>query len=302
MIKSLTVINHLNDSIELELMHPEKSGFIVQQIDGLGPTKANVNTTELSGMDGAIFNSSKLLSRNIVLDLKFLDKGDVEEIRLKSYRYFPVKKRIDLIIKTNNRTCRTFGYVETNEVNIFSKEVTTQLSIICPDPYFYAIDPSIVYLAGIHPVFEFPFSNESLVTKLLEFSQIDLTTITNIEYEGEASVGILIHIHALGVAENITFYNEYTLETMVLDTDKLESMLVDGGIKSGDDIFINTVVGKKSAVILRDGEYINILNALTKDSDWFQLSKGPNVIGFISETGADNLQISIQYDTLYEGV
>ena len=306
MIHKIEITNHLGQSVELELMFPEKSGFIVQRIDGLGPAKANINNTELAGMDGAIFNSSRLLSRNIVLDIKFLPGSTIEDTRLKSYKYFPTKNRVELKITSNTRVCKTFGYVESNEVNIFSNAVYTQISIICPDPYFYAIDPSVVYLAGIHSVFEFPFSNESLVSPLLEFSQIDLTTINNVEYTGEISVGMLIHIHALGVAENITLYNEFTLETMEIDTDKLLLMIggegVTDGIIAGDDIFINTVIGKKSAILLREGVYYNILNALNKDADWFQLSKGPNVIGFICDAGADNLQIKIEHETLYEGV
>ena len=58
MIKSITVKNYLNDQITLELTRPEKSGFIVESIDGLGPAKANINVTDISTNDGGIFNSS----------------------------------------------------------------------------------------------------------------------------------------------------------------------------------------------------------------------------------------------------
>ena len=56
MIKSITVKNYLNDQITLELTRPEKSGFIVESIDGLGPAKANINVTDISTNDGGIFN------------------------------------------------------------------------------------------------------------------------------------------------------------------------------------------------------------------------------------------------------
>lgn len=42
MIKSVTVVNHLGESLKLDLASPEKSGFIVKSIEGLGPVKATV--------------------------------------------------------------------------------------------------------------------------------------------------------------------------------------------------------------------------------------------------------------------
>ena len=51
MIKSITVINPKGESLELDLFHPEKSGLIVKSITGLGPPKANINSTELARAD-----------------------------------------------------------------------------------------------------------------------------------------------------------------------------------------------------------------------------------------------------------
>lgn len=44
MIKSVTVVNHLGESLKLDLASPEKSGFIAKSMEGLGPVKATVNT------------------------------------------------------------------------------------------------------------------------------------------------------------------------------------------------------------------------------------------------------------------
>ena len=35
MIKSVTVVNHLGESLKLDLASPEKSGFIVKSIEGI---------------------------------------------------------------------------------------------------------------------------------------------------------------------------------------------------------------------------------------------------------------------------
>ena len=90
MIKSITATNYLGESIKMELARPEKSGFIVHSISGLGPGKAYINTTEVSTDDGGLFNSARLPSRNIVLGLMFMWKDSIEEARHRSYKYFPL--------------------------------------------------------------------------------------------------------------------------------------------------------------------------------------------------------------------
>ena len=60
MIKSVTITNHLDESIKLDLFNPEESGFIIKNIEGLGPVKANINFKELATNDGSIDNSTRL--------------------------------------------------------------------------------------------------------------------------------------------------------------------------------------------------------------------------------------------------
>ena len=97
MIKSITVTNHRGESIKLELTRPEKSGFIVLNAEGLvEPVKANINTSKVAATDGALYNSAYLDVRDITLELQYLESADetAEDIRLKSYKYFPEKRRI----------------------------------------------------------------------------------------------------------------------------------------------------------------------------------------------------------------
>lgn len=142
MIKSVTVVNYLGESFKMELMRPEESGFIIQSITGIGPVKANINNTELSTGDGAVYNSSRLTVRNIIFKLCFLPNPTIEHTRQKSYKYFPVKKPIKLIFETDNRVSECSGYVESNEPDIFSKSVNIgdQISQIIGIFYPYRID------------------------------------------------------------------------------------------------------------------------------------------------------------------
>ena len=303
MIKSITATNYLGESIKMELARPEKSGFIVTSITGLGPGKAYVNTTEVSTDDGGLFNSARLPSRNIVLSLIFMWKDSIEEARHRSYKYFPLKKKVKLLIETDTRTAEIEGYVDSNEPNIFSKLQGSDISIICPNPYFYSVedDQSEVVFSGTEFAFEFPFSNESLTENMIELSITRSVAEQVVTYTGDAEIGVTITINVLAPATNITIYNTGTREVMRIDTDKLEAF-TGSALQSGDEITICTVKKRKSITLLRSGKTTNILNCLDRNPDWFSLAKGDNVFAFTAESGANDLQFRITHQVIYEGV
>lgn len=307
MIYSIVVTNYLGDRIKLELGKPDVSGFLIKSITGLGPAKANVNTTEVSTNDGSLFNSARLSQRNIVLDMVFINTvygESIEDLRQKSYKYFPLKKSVELTIETDNRYVKTTGYVESNEPNIFSSQEGTQISIICPDPYFYSAGEdgnNVTNFYSIDPMFEFPFSNESLDEPLLVFGEIQIKTEGVITYHGDSEIGVMIYIHAIGPATNINTYNTETREVMRINTEKI-SLLTGKGIVASDDIVINTAKGEKSITLIREGVSYNILNCLDKNTDWFTLAKGDNIFAFTADSGVTNLQFRVENKVIYEGV
>lgn len=305
MIKSVTVKNYLGEWVKIDLADDDpEHGLLIKSIEGLGPVKANINTTNLATNDGSLFNSARLDERNIVLQLYFQESPRIEDARQRTYKYFPIKKRLEFLIETDNRFVSAKGYVESNEPDIFSDQESNQISIICPDPYFYSAGEkgtNVTIFYGVEPLFEFPFENDSLEEDLIEFGSIENQTERTVYYEGDAEIGITITIHAVGEARHIAIYNIGTKEVMRIDTDKLAA-LSGSGIVAGDDIIISTVRGEKSIQLLRGGTYTNVLNCLDKGSDWFQLSKGDNIFAYVAEYGSENLQFKIENRIVYEGV
>lgn len=305
MIKSVTITNYLGESVKIELGEGDpEHGMIIQNITGLGPPNANVSMTELATMDGSLYNSARVEKRNIVISMLFTFAPTVEDSRQRTYKYFPIKKPLTFLIETDNRIVETVGYVETNQPDIFSKDESNEISLVCDDPYFYSAGENgtnVTVFFGIEPLFEFVFSNESLTEPLIEFGSIENETEKTVYYDGDSEIGILINIHALGEAGDITIYNTGTREVMKIDVDKIESM-TGNGIIEGDDIIISTVRGNKRVGLLRNGIYTNILNALDKDSDWFQLTKGENIFAYTAEYGWENLQFRIENRVIYEGI
>lgn len=304
MIKSVTVTNYLGDKMVLDLFNPKISGFAVEDITGLGPAKATINTTEVPTDDGSLYNSSRLNERNIVMSLRFDWIPLIEDARHKTYKYFPLKKKLNLVFETDRRIVQTDGYVESNEPDIFSNAEGCTISIICPDPGFYPYGDDAITRTPFHvitPLFEFPFENDSLTEPMLEFGNIEKYVARSIWYDGDEEVGIKLILHALGSVRNLTFRNARTREVMRLDTDKLQK-LTGQGFVAGDDIIISTVRGEKGATLIRNGVSTNILNCISRDADWFKLAKGENVFTYEAEDGRDNLQITIENRTIYAGV
>lgn len=304
MIYSVTVTNYVGDSWEIELANPKKYGIAITDITGIDAVSADIYDQEMASSDGSIYTSSRAKKRNIVISAKLLPVDTVEKVRHLLYKMFPVKRSTTLRFKTETRVCEIDGYVESNAHVIFKDQVTVQISIICPYPYFHSAGndgENITYFYGTEPMFEFPFSNESLDDNLIEFGSIVNKKENVITYGGDEDVGVTIRIDAFGEAGSITIYNVLTRESLHLDNEKLKTM-TGSGIKQGDEIIISTVKNNKYIQLLRDGKYTNILNCLDRDSDWILLSNGDNVFAYEADSGADNLQFRIENDILYTGV
>ena len=310
MINAITVINYLGRMLTLELAAPEKSGLWVKSVTGIGSGKAAINVTNMASNDGSLFNSARAETRNIVLTLGMYDiniedsEWSIEKARLLTYDYFPKKRAVTLIFHTDIRDLYIDGYVESNEPDIFNKEETAAISIICPDPNFYEANGGHdVNLAQIVDNFEFPYSNESLSENLTEFGLIQIgVSKASVPYYGDIETGMHFRIRFFGHVEGLRLYNLQTGAKIVIDDSKLDSEEFPNGIIAGDIIDIHTVRGNKSATITREGATYNIMNSLGMDPVWFQLYPGSNLFGFHADVGLEFIDISISFEEAYEGV
>lgn len=306
MIKSISVTNFRDETILLELDNPYGHGLVVESVTGLGPAKANINTTELATSDGSIYNSARVTSRNIVITFRFLPDSEtqlIETVRQRTYKYFPLKKPITLTVETDHRIGVIQGYVESNEPDIFQKEEKAQVSIVCPSPYFYVPDSTIT-LNGVESSFYFPFSNESLTEDHLIFGNIVSSISTEYIYDGDIDSGVIFHIHTVDNVEDILLYNMATRERMNITTGVIGSITNDGNehLISGDDVYLSTISGDRYIYLVRGGKQYNILPALPKMTDWIRIIKGSNVFGYTANFGKSDTIIEVFTNVLYEGM
>ena len=319
MIKLLEVYNQYGDHLVFDFNDPCKTGLILTKIDGLGPGKASINTIELATTDGAIFNSARVGARNIVLTLLFDLDHNAEDMRLLTYRFFSLKHQVKLKITTDTRISNIEGYVESNEPGIFDKWEGTQISIICPDPFFHDVgDQKELRTEVTTSLFEIPydskhpldpalngFSNESLTEKLIEFGSLENGQNFEVKYNGDAEVGVKIEVVAeFGpISGIISFENTDTNKEFSFDISKFTVLHPSWAAEMlvGDKLIINTRVGQKKVSIERNGYSYNMMNCVSRDSEWFMLHRGKNSFTFHIENGAENAKITFINDTLYEG-
>lgn len=228
--------------------------FQIQKIDGIGPVKANINTSQFGDFDGEAFYGSSIPKRNIVLTMGLNpDWADqtVEGLRQELYKWFMPKLRTKLkFVSTHLPTCEIDGYVESLEPNIFSKDPEIQISIICPTPDFIA----------------------SAATEL----DLEVGTLTLIDYIGTVPTGLVV---ALTSAYTGGF------ELLFWDRDANPEFEVEAGrfyielaIDATHSFELSSVVGNKFVqyVETATGDITTALPDLNLDSDWPQLLPGPN--------------------------
>jgi phage-related protein len=120
----------------------------IHNINGLDPVKASVTTSPYGSVDGTSFTGSNVQNRNIVLTLKPNPNWDTwtyAKLRQLLYSYFMPKLVIRLVFYSDDMNpVEIYGVVEGIENDMFTKEQTFQVSIICPDPYFTSLNPIVL--------------------------------------------------------------------------------------------------------------------------------------------------------------
>lgn len=281
---TLTVKNNRGDKLELT----KSLDYTVYRVEGLTPPQATVNSSVNVTNDGSNINSVRLERRNIVIYMTI--NGDIEANRIKLYKYFPTKKTVTLYFKNDTRDVYIEGTVELIECDLFNKKQVAQISLICPKPYFKAVDDIVTYFSDVNPMFEFPFS---IPEAGIEFSAIMTGEVRkSIINTGDTETGLIISLFAIGEVVNPVIHNVLTRGQIRLNMT----------LKESDTVVINTNIGEKSITLIRDGISSNALGYMERNSNWFTLEAGDNVFTYGADSGQGNLQITFSTTPLYGGV
>lgn len=279
-----------NRSGEVMLLTGREAVYQIIGINGLNPPSAQINLSNVVGLDGAKYNSGKLNTRNLVLTIKI--NGDVEQNRQELYRFFPTKQNVRFYYQNTRRNVYIDGFVDNLECDLFQQGQTAQISIICPQPYFVSLDEIISDISNTLAQFVFPFSiNEGEPVPFSVYAMGAQATVYN---GSEGDTGTIIQID----------FDTEVSELMIRNTLTGDEFELDYNFEDGDKVIINTNKGQKSVTLIRDGAETNIFSKIKKGSVFFQLAAGDNYFIYLADDGAANEFVFIKFihSDMYRGV
>jgi hypothetical protein len=252
-----------NGREETDLLH-------IRNIDGLDPVKATINTSAFGSVDGGAYIGANVPTRNIVLTIHpNPDWGQwtFEGLRRAVYDYFMPKLLTRLVFHSDDiPPVEIYGYVEGCTGNPFTKDVELLVSIICPDPYFTAVDPTI--LTGITS---------------------DGSDPLEIEYKGNVETGF--NVRVIHTAEPPP-----TSIGIQVGTPGLTYFNVAAGVTDTMYFLMNSIPGQKYVqnVDTNSGVITNLLSKLQIGSQWPTLKPGTNEFSVITDS-PDNQEWRLTY-------
>lgn len=283
MYYKLTVENQNNQSLVLT----NNRNYVIRSIDGLTPPIATINSSVVAMVDGAIYNSARVETRNIIISIAPLIP--VEKNRNMLYTYFPIKKQVRLYYENGTKHVYIDGYVDSIDGSLFDISQTLSISITCLEPYWKSQSLSTADVSDTESLFEFPFAIDKEGT---EFSRINKTSTVNVINYGDVEIGMIIEMIADNIVDNPRIYR----------TDTGEMFALWFRMEDKDKIIINTNRNKKSVTLIREGQYSNLISSLIPGSIWFNLNLGDNIFAYESDSGADRLEVRFNFYNSYAGV
>ena len=262
--------------------------YMTSKIEGLNPPPGTISTSGYAGMDGSYLNNAFIEKRNVVIHFEM--RGvEIEKRRHQLYKVVKPSRYVKIYYKTAGIDVYTEGYVESCEVNNFETLTSGQISILCPDIYWYSTISQMAYYSQITGGFTFPFPTESN-PQPFTLGRYNTQNIMEIVNDGDET-GFILEIEAIADTRSPTLYNA--------DTD--EYLQITGEILAGDIITITTKTGNKTVTLDRGGVKTNIINRLVSGSTWLSLREGKNRF-YLRGTGLNNLKVKIIHTNAYLGV
>lgn len=280
----LYIENDRNERLDLS---PGIKEYSVLDVKGLNPPSATINLSDVSGLDGARFNSSKIESRDITITIKI--NQDIEENRIRLYDFFRVKQYSKIHYKSRKRDVVIEGYVESFDCDFFVEDEQAQIAILCPEAYWKDAYEFIADISQIIPKFEFPFS---IPEEGIEFSIYNEHLVAEVVNVGDVETGVLIQIDVIGSVKHLKIYNADTRDVFGFDYP----------LQYGDYVEIDSRTGSKGIYLLRNGKRVNLINYLDKGITWLTLKQGTNTFTYTCEDGTEYLLIRIATINKYSGV
>ena len=286
MKRQLILYDEFGDSIDLY----NDSGIRIVSTDGIG-FNANITTTELYLHDGSMFQSSRLSQRGISLVVRYIGaKWKHEGNKLRLDRILNSKSELRLRYVTDHMDlyidCRT------EQVNTppNTSPMVTQISLLCPDPYWRKYGDNSIVFAGVIPLWEFICE---IPESGMEFGDIISRQIHTVYNDGSVDCGAEFEFKVNFVCSTPAIQNIITHEYMQVDCELIP----------GDVLTICTEQGKKSVTLRRNGVNLDYFNNFYSNRGFIQIHRGENILRYLYSQGNEySADIVCRFNAKYGGI
>ena len=264
-----------------------ESQFAFRDIEGVDAPDAAISTDSTAGYDGSTVTSSSVYKRNIVLSFYLM--GDVDQAKKDIYKTFQVKREGIFHYVSDAWDVEIPCYTEKCEITLTKRPMVATISLLCPEPYFRAVQSIVFEIHSVVNNFYFPLV---LPEEGIPLGMISPNYSANIINDGDVPLGFTVEFRANG---NVT-------RPRIINTKTLEYLEVDATLLAGDVVTICAVDKQKRVTLTRNGKDYNYFNYLTDGSTFFKLEEGDNEMQYTAEGGEGNLYMMLHYTPLYVGV
>lgn len=274
------------------------SPFILAHVDGLYSSTNQVSILDNAISDGGDYQGSRSDRRNILLYVCARPGTRYAQGLRDTLRAVFGKGAVGLLTYVEDGTERVIEYYTESIIPPGNGRQTYQISLICPDPWLYDPEYTIVQLARHVPLFQFPHVFKADGEPISEEHTDDVIAV--IDGPSDDPLGMILRIRAKGRVLNPSVTNIYRQEHIRLGLDAPVSKPLQ--LESGDMVEIVSEDRKRDVTLTRRGgtpEKIN--HYLTDDSVFLRLYKGENVFGYSADDGLENMTLDICYRNRYEG-
>ena len=281
----LTYTNANGESVTLRQTRP----FFLTRVDGAGKVRQTVNTFKAPDQDGAFFISSAMDMRNITLEGSVITPTIAEtyDQRRRFLRVFTPKQQGTLVYRYRQIQC----VVEEAGFTASSRERAPNffISLLCPSPFFEALEEIREELAMWSPLLFFPLE---ILNTGVEFGVRQPSQIITVDNIGDVACGCHIIFRALGSVTNP--------ELMSLDTG--DYIRLNTVMESGEELHVYThFAGKRVTRVLGSVES-NAFSLLDTSSVFLELDPRRNLLRYNAAENMDLLEVTILYRPKFLGV
>ena len=288
--RTITCTN--TDGVSCSFGERAPSPFVILDCEGIYTISNTVTLSENKMTDGATYQGSVAKSRNIVLTLGDKDKHVYNRNLLSTL--FKSGDIGTLIFKEDENERKINYHVESMDSTGEYGSRKYTVSLLCDDPFFYAMNDVTVYMSSWKKKFSFP---HQFTASREEFGYKSNIKSQNIKNDNASDgIGIEISISCSGTVVNPTLTRVESDEHISIGSSTKVLTMV-----SGDILTITTGVNNKHVYLNHEGVTAEINEYLTEESVFIQLARGNNNIGYSAESGTDNMVVAITYRLKYPG-